>query len=143
MLPSVPLDKAAFFRDAGREIQRRLTDTQTLELLRNAELDLYSRPGETPEQFAARADEAAKAAADTETAKIRDRLEAKRDRLERALETARRRVEQASVEQSRARAPSSSPASAASSASCSAAKPTRARSRAPAVRSAAPRAAAA
>ena len=100
VLPQVPLDKAAFFRDAGREIQRRLTATQTLELLRNAELDLYSRPGETAEQFAARADEAAKAAADAETAKIRDRLEAKRDRLERAIETARRRVEQASVEQS-------------------------------------------
>ena len=100
VLPSVPLDKAAFFRDTAREIQRRLTATQTLELLRNAELDLYSRPGETQEQFAARADEAAKAAADAETAKIRDRLEAKRDRLERALDTARQRVEQASVEQS-------------------------------------------
>jgi len=100
VLPQVPVDKATFFRDAGREIQRRLTDTQTLELLRNADLDLYSRPGETPEQFAARADEAAKVAADAETAKIRDRLEAKRDRLERAIETARQRVEQASVEQS-------------------------------------------
>ena len=100
VLPSVPLDKAAFFRDTAREIQRRLTATQTLELLRNAELDLYSRPGETQEQFAARADEAAKAAADAETAKIRDRLEAKRDRLERALDTARQRVERASVEQS-------------------------------------------
>ncbi len=100
VLPSVPLDKASFFRDTAREIQRRLTATQTLELLRNAELDLYSRPGETQEQFAARADEAAKAAADAETAKIRDRLEAKRDRLGRALETARQRVEQASVEQS-------------------------------------------
>jgi hypothetical protein len=100
VLPGVPVDKVAFFRDAAREIQRRVTDTQTLELLRNSELGLYSRPGETAEQFAARADEAAKAAADTETAKIRDRLEAKRDRLERALETARQRAEQASVEQS-------------------------------------------
>ena len=100
VLPGVPLEQASFFRDAAREIQRRLTDTQTLELLRNAELKLYSRPGETEEQFAARADEAAKAKADAETAKIRDRLEAKRDRLERALETARQRVEQASVEQS-------------------------------------------
>ena len=100
VLPSVPLDQASFFRDAARQIQRRVVDTQTLELLRNAELELYSRPGETEEQFAARADEAAKAAADAETAKIRDRLESKRDRLERALETARQRVEQASVEQS-------------------------------------------
>ena len=99
VLPSVKLDEASFFRDAARQIQRRLTDTETLELLRNAELDLYSRPGETQEQFAARADEAAKAAADVETAKIRDRLETKRDRLERALETARRRAEEASTEQ--------------------------------------------
>ena len=100
VLPSVPLDDASFFRDATREIQRRLTDTQTLELLRNAELKLYSRPGETEEQFAARSDEAAKAKADAETAKIRDRLETKRDRLERALETARQQVDRASVEQS-------------------------------------------
>jgi DNA helicase HerA-like ATPase len=100
VLPGVPLDEASFFRNAAREIQRRLADAKTLELLRNAELDLYSRPGETEEQFSARADEAAKTAADAETAKIRDRLEAKRDRLERALETARRKVEEASTEQS-------------------------------------------
>jgi len=100
VLPSVPLDDESFFRDAGRDVQRRLTDARTLELFRNRELDLYSRPGETQEQFTVRADEAAKTAADTQTAKIRDRLESKRDRLERALETARRRVEEAGTEQS-------------------------------------------
>ena len=102
VLPSVPLDKDSFFREAARAIQRRVTDTQSLELLRCAELDLYSRPGETREQFEARADEAAQAGADAEAAKIRDRLEAKRDRLERALETARLRAEEAgSVQSSR------------------------------------------
>ncbi|HUQ22869.1 MAG TPA: ATP-binding protein [Gaiellaceae bacterium] len=100
VLPAVPLEDEAFFRDAARAIQRRLADTRTLELLRNRELDLYSRPGETKEAFAARADEAAKAAADAQSAKIRDRLESKRDRLERALETARRRVEEADTEKS-------------------------------------------
>jgi hypothetical protein len=100
VLPGVPLDDAAFFRDAARAIQRRVVDTQTLELLHNAELKLWSRPGETREAFEARADEAAKAEADAETAKIRDRLESKRDRLERALETARRRAEEAGAEQS-------------------------------------------
>ncbi len=99
VLPDVPLDKAAFFRDAAKSIQRKLADTETLELLRNEELGLYSRPGETPEQFAARAEEAAKTGADAATAKIRDRLERKRDRLERALETARQRAEAAEVEQ--------------------------------------------
>jgi DNA helicase HerA-like ATPase len=100
VLSLAPLDKESFFRDAARSIQRRVADRQTLELFRCPGLDLYSRPGETQEQFAARADEAAQAAADAETAKIRDRLEAKRDRLDRALETARRKVEEADTEQS-------------------------------------------
>jgi DNA helicase HerA-like ATPase len=100
VLPAVPLDRPAFFRDAARDIQRRVADTRTLELFRNRELDLHSRPGETRDAFAARAEEAGKAAADQQAAKIRDRLESKRDRLERALETARRRVEEAGTEQS-------------------------------------------
>jgi DNA helicase HerA-like ATPase len=99
VLPAAALDEAAFFRNASREIQRRLAETQTLELFRNRELDLWSRPGETREQFEARADGAAKAKADEAAAKIRDRLEAKRDRLDRALETSRRRVEEADVTQ--------------------------------------------
>ena len=53
-----------------------------------------SRPGETPEDFAARCDAAAQERADAESAKIRDRLEAKRDRLEKALAQAQRRVEE-------------------------------------------------
>jgi hypothetical protein len=94
VLPQAPVGEASFFRDATSRIQRRLVDTRTLELQRNRSLKLYSRPGETPEQFAERCDRAAQAEADRETAKIRDRLEAKRDRLEDALETARRRVEE-------------------------------------------------
>ncbi|HEY8103242.1 MAG TPA: DUF87 domain-containing protein [Gaiellaceae bacterium] len=99
VLPAAPLDKATFFRDAAKEIQRRIADVKTLDLFRNRELDLWSRPEETREQFELRADEAAKARADEATAKIRDRLELKRDRLDRTLETARRRVEESDVEQ--------------------------------------------
>jgi uncharacterized protein DUF87 len=95
VLPQAAVGEAAFFRDASSEIERRLVDNRTLEMERNRSLKLYSRPGETPEQFAARCDQVAQAEADRETAKIRDRLEAKRDRLESALETARRRVEEA------------------------------------------------
>jgi hypothetical protein len=100
VLPAAPIDDESFFRDAARAIQRKVADTQVLELLRCVELDLYSRPGETREQFDSRADAAAQAGADAEAAKIRDRLEAKRDRLERALEAARRKVEEADTEQS-------------------------------------------
>jgi hypothetical protein len=94
VLPQAPVAEAKFFRDATSRIQRRLVESRTLEIQRNRSLKLYSRPGETPEQFAERCDQAAQAEADRETAKIRDRLEAKRDRLEDALETARRRVEE-------------------------------------------------
>ena len=66
----------------------------TLEVQHNASLKLYSRPGETPEEFAQRCDEAAQAEADRETAKIRDRLEARQDRLASAVELAQRRVEE-------------------------------------------------
>ena len=89
----------AFFREAQRSIQRRLVDLRTLQIFRNPALRLYSRPGETEEAFLARADQAAQAKADEETARIRDRLEAKRDRLEAALATARRRAEELESEQ--------------------------------------------
>ncbi|HET6623054.1 MAG TPA: DUF87 domain-containing protein [Gaiellaceae bacterium] len=94
VLPQAAVAEVRFFRDATSQIERRLVENRTLEIQRNRSLKLYSRPGETPEQFAERCDQAAQAEADRETAKIRDRLEAKRDRLEGALETARRRVEE-------------------------------------------------
>ena len=94
LLTQAPLDKPAFFTGAERDIKRRLVATRALELNRNRPLKLTSRPGETPEQFTARCDEAAQVEADREAAKLKDRLEAKRDRVESALEIARRRVEE-------------------------------------------------
>ena len=88
------LDEARFFQQAAKEIQRHLVDRRPLELERNRALKLVGRPGESSEEFAARCDAAAQERADAETAKIRDRLEAKRDRLEQALAQAERRVEE-------------------------------------------------
>ncbi|MCP9485918.1 MAG: DUF853 family protein [Gaiellaceae bacterium MAG52_C11] len=89
----------SFLRDARVAIQRRVVDAQSLTVFRNRALKLYSRPGESREAFATRADEAAQTEADREAAKIRDRLEAKRERLEAALETARRRAEELGADQ--------------------------------------------
>ena len=99
VLPRAPIAEKQFFQEAQRSIQRRLVDLRTLEIFRNAALKLYSRPGETEEAFLARADQAAQAKADEETARIRDRLEAKQERLEAALETTRRRAEELESEQ--------------------------------------------
>jgi hypothetical protein len=99
VLPDAPIAEASFFRDAERAIVRRLAARQTLELHRNAKLKLTSRPGETLEAFTQRCDLAAQDAADAETAKIRERLEARRDKLESAMAQAQRRVEELSLDE--------------------------------------------
>jgi ElaB/YqjD/DUF883 family membrane-anchored ribosome-binding protein len=99
VIPDAPIDEPSFFRAAERDIARRLTARQALELQRNAKLRLTSRPGEPAEAFRRRCDEAAQAAADAETAKIRDRLEARQDKLEAALAQAQRRVEELTLDE--------------------------------------------
>ncbi|MGI8973749.1 MAG: hypothetical protein ACR2HI_06190, partial [Gaiella sp.] len=94
VLPQAPIAEPRFFATAAKEIQRRLVENRTLDLQRNRALKLVSHPGETPEGFARRSDDAAQKRADAEAAKLRDRLETKQARLERALEQASRRVEE-------------------------------------------------
>ncbi len=94
VLPQAPVAEKSFFAMTAKEIQRHLVDRRPLELERNRALKLVSRPGESREDFAARCDAAAQERADAETAKIRDRLEAKRDRLDKALALANRRAEE-------------------------------------------------
>ena len=98
VLPAVPLAERSFFAQAADALERRLVERRALEVYRNAKLKLWSRPGETPEQFAARCDEAAQAKADEEVAKIRDRLEARREKLDGALREAQARLAEASAE---------------------------------------------
>ena len=94
VLPQAPVGEEKFFASTAKDIQRHLVDRRPLELQRNRALKLVSRPGEAPEDFATRCDAAAQERADAESAKIRDRLEAKRDRLDKALAQAQRRVEE-------------------------------------------------
>ena len=94
VLPGAPVGKDAFFQTTAKEIRQRLVERRPLELQRNRQLKLVSRPGESSDDFAGRCDAAAQERADAEAAKIRDRLEAKRDRLDRALAQAQRRTEE-------------------------------------------------
>ena len=94
VLPAAPIADAKFFTQAGKDVRARLVANRALEILRNRQLKLASRPGETEEAFLARCDEAGQAKADEETVKLTKRLEAKKDRLQNALELAQRRVEE-------------------------------------------------
>ena len=103
VLPRAPIDAASFFRDVEREVKEEVWRSHTLELLRNADLKLVSRPGETPEAFSARCESAADAAADEEAAKLRDRFESKLRTIERRHDDALRRVRDLESEAARRR----------------------------------------
>ena len=94
VLPAAPVGEAKFFAQAGKDVQARLVANRALEIFRNKQLKLASRPGETEEAFLARCDEAGQVKADAEAVKLKERLEAKKDRLQDALEIAQRRVEE-------------------------------------------------
>ena len=83
-------------RRARTDVQRRLVDAAARwSCYRNRTLKLSSRPGESQEDFLrSAATRRLRSGRRCETAKIRDRLEAKQDRLEAALADAQRRVEE-------------------------------------------------
>jgi DNA helicase HerA-like ATPase len=97
-LPEAPIDTAAYFRDAARDITEWLYRNRKVEVLRNAGLGLYSRVGESREDFLARCDEEAQRRADEETAKMRDKYRTKLDRVRDQLEDAHRRAADAEAD---------------------------------------------
>lgn len=98
VLPQAPIAESSLFSGVTRDIRARLVANRSLELYRNRELKLFSRPGESQEDFGRRCDEAGRAKADAEAARIRDRLEAKEERLQKALELAQSRVQELDVQ---------------------------------------------
>jgi hypothetical protein len=87
-LPEAPLDEAGYFRSSEQAIKEHLYRTLTVTLFQNPQLKLYSRVGETEEDFRERCLAAAEDQADAEAEKLRDRYESK-------LKTARNRASQA------------------------------------------------
>jgi hypothetical protein len=83
-MPEAPLAKPELFRTLRKEMEDHLFRSRTLTLWRNDALKLWSRVGESEEEFRKRCLEAAEDAADGDAAKLRDRyekrLQAARDR---------------------------------------------------------------
>ena len=92
-LTDAPLDEPAFFRELREDLEDYLYRTRSVEVFRCEPLGLWSRVGETREDFERRADAAAQDLADRDAAKLRDRYEKKaqtvRKRLERSEDRAR------------------------------------------------------
>ena len=83
---------ATALKKAQTDLRSKLYTDQSLTLQRNADLKLWSRPGESEEAFAARCAKAADEGADAAAAKLREKLETKYDRVQAALAKAEDRV---------------------------------------------------
>ena len=89
------IDTKSFYTDLSKRLKDMLIRDKTLTIPVNRTLKLWGRVGETADEFAARCDESAQAAADAEADKIRARLGTRIDRLRGAVDTAQRRADTA------------------------------------------------
>jgi hypothetical protein len=85
--------ESRFWTDLRRGLVDHLVRTRTVEIFVNRDLKLYSRPGESREDFLKRCTEAADAKADEQAATLRDKYEAKARTLQGQLQAARDRTE--------------------------------------------------
>jgi hypothetical protein len=92
-LPRAPVATRAYWSRLERELVDHLVRSRTVELQVNPALKLYSRPGEGAETFAQRCAQAADAAADVETSRLRTRYEARALKLQSQLRAAEGQAE--------------------------------------------------
>ncbi len=97
-LVDAPIDSAQFWTSVESDIKDHLYRNASIEVFRNAALKLYSRVGETEEEFQKRCDRAAEDQADEEIAKVRERLEARLDRAKEQLAAAHRRMQELEID---------------------------------------------
>lgn len=76
-LTDAPIAEASVWRQLPRDLVDHLTRSRTIEVPCNRRLELYGRPAESAEAFAARCLAAADDSADAEAAKLRDKYAAK------------------------------------------------------------------
>ena len=98
-LTKAPLKAKAFWSGVERDLVDFLVRSLTLELQVNKELKLYSRPGETADDFYKRCYQAADAKGDAATAALRDKYQAKVTSLQGQLQAAEGRADVLEAEQ--------------------------------------------
>jgi len=97
-LGDAPIKDKTLFPKIERGLIDYLVRSRSIDLNTNKQLKLFSRPGESVEQFGQRCYAAADAAADADIAKLRDKYQTKVQRLQSQLAAAEDRVEVISQE---------------------------------------------
>jgi hypothetical protein len=91
-LPDVKLDTKTYWANLGKDLTNYLVGARKVTVYKNEALKLFSRPGETREEFEARVAEAAEQAMDDAIAKLRDKHATRLERAHAALAKAENRV---------------------------------------------------
>lgn len=91
-LPAAPIGTSTWFRDAEKAVVDHLHAARTVTVLRNAGLKLWSRPGESAEDFAVRCRAAGEEAAEADAAKVRAKLERRMGTIRKAIDREQTRV---------------------------------------------------
>jgi hypothetical protein len=92
LLGEAKIDSKGYWSSLETDLKDYLVARRGLVVFKCPELKLYSRPGESREEFSSRALEAAQEAADKELVKLRDRFETRLERARAALAKAENRV---------------------------------------------------
>jgi hypothetical protein len=100
VLTGAPLDRKTFFTGVEKALVDHLYRTRTMQVMRNPELKLVVRAGETPEEFAARCSAAADEGADRDQVALQAKYEARIAKAREALGAAMDRVAQAEAAES-------------------------------------------
>jgi hypothetical protein len=92
-LPAAAVADKRFWAGLQRELTDHLFRNRTMDIMRNAELKLFSRPGESPEQFKARCEQAASDKADRAAAALRDKYSARVTKLEATIQATHDKID--------------------------------------------------
>ena len=92
-LTGAPLKDKSLFSNAERGLVDYLVRSRTMDIGANRKMKLYSRPGETAEQFAQRCLQTADGLADADTAKLRGKYQDKVTRIQSQIQTASDRAD--------------------------------------------------
>ncbi|HEU4895558.1 MAG TPA: DUF87 domain-containing protein [Acidimicrobiia bacterium] len=90
-----PIHTKAFWKGVATDLENHLVTQRPVEILANPGLGVYSRVGETEDEFRERCRMAAETAADAELAKLKNGYQSKIDRIKDQMATAQTRYEEA------------------------------------------------
>lgn len=92
VLPDAKIQNKTYWKSVASQLKDHLVANRKIEVSKNADLKLYSRVGETEEEFLARCREAAESAADQALAKLETRYRTRIDRVRSTISKSENRV---------------------------------------------------